>query len=228
MKSKPTACLLLPLCLTLSAYSNDPTQDMKLRMDQASAKFRGMTADVEYTTYTAVLDEKTAQSGDVVVEKSKRGDVRALLNFVKPDPESVSFDKHIVQVYYPKIKTVNVYDFGKQAEQVEQFIMIGFGTSGTELAKSYDMTVLGPETLSGQQVLRIQLVPRSDDVRKLLTKLELWVPQEGDPYPIQEKAYRPNKDYQLSVYSNLRINPPLAANAVELKLPSGVSRVFPK
>jgi len=228
MKPKPAAFVLLPLCLTLSAFSNDPLQDMKARMDQAAAKFNGMTADVEYVKYTDVLAEKTSQTGNLVIEKNKHGDVQALLNFTQPDPESVSFDKHIVRVYLPKIKTVNVYDFGKQAEQVEQFVMIGFGTSGTELAQSYDMAILGPDTVNGQKTTKIELVPRSADVKKYVTKIELWVPQEGDPYPIQEKVYQPSKDYQVSIYSNLRINPKLPPDAVKLKTPPDVKIVNQK
>ena len=226
MKTSPAA-LLVSFCLTLSAFSNDPVQDMKLRMDQAAARFHGMTADVQWISYTAALGDlgKDEQTGNIVILKNPHGEARALVNFIKPDAESFSFEKHTGRQYLPKSNTVNVYDLGKHADQVQQFIMIGFGTSGAELAKSYDMTFLGPDTVNGQETLKLELVPRSADVKKYVTKAELWVPKEGDPYPVQEKLYQPSKDYRISIYSNLRINPKLSSDAAQLKLPPGVKIV---
>ena len=38
-----------------------------------------------------------------------------------------------------------MFDLEKHGEQIDKFVMIGFGTSGAELAKDYDVTVLGAE-----------------------------------------------------------------------------------
>jgi hypothetical protein len=58
-------------------------------------------------------------------------------------------------------------------------------------------------------------------------KLELWIPVEGDPYPLREKNIEPSRDYRLVTYSELKINPPLQPNALQLNLPQGVKIEYP-
>ena len=58
--------------------------------------------------------------------------------------------------------------------------------------------------------------------------LELWIPEQGEPYPVREKISQPSGDYRLVTYSELKINPPnLKADALRLKLPSGVKTEYP-
>src|SRR5262249_44281119 len=94
--------------------------------------------------------------------------------------------------------------------------------SGAELAKSYEVKLTGAETLGGQAVTKLELLPKSADAKKYVAKIELWIPANGAPYPVQEKIYEPSGDYRLITYSDVKINPPLKADAVKLKVPSGV------
>jgi outer membrane lipoprotein-sorting protein len=107
--------------------------------------------------------------------------------------------------------------------------MIGFGTSGSELAKDYDMTVLGLEPLKGQpgKFIRMRLLPKSAEAKEYVKSLELWIAEQGDPYPVREKILAPSGDYRLVTYSDLKINPALKADALQLKLPPGVKTVYP-
>jgi len=116
-----------------------------------------------------------------------------------------------------------VYDLAKHGEQIDKFLMIGFGTSGMELAKDYDVTVLGTENGKGQSAIHLQLIPKDTQTRRdYVQKLELWIPSEGDPYPMREKIIEPSGDYRLVTYNDLKINPPLQPDALQLKLPPGV------
>jgi len=207
------------------AGPGDSLKDLKTRMDQASIQFKSMTAHVTWKTHVDSIDDNSAETGNVIMMKAQSGEVRALVEFIEPDRRFVHLEKTSLQIYYPKIKTVQVWDLGDQGEQVEQFVMIGFGTSGTSLAKDYDMTVLGAEAVKGQQTIpaiRLQLIPKSGKARELIKKLELWIPTQGDPYPIQEKISQSSGDYRLVIYSDLKINPPLKPDAVQLKVPPGV------
>ena len=81
--------------------------------------------------------------------------------------------------------------------------MIGFGTSGTELAKDYAMSVPGPETvkgLEGIKTIRLRLIPKAGEAREHIKQLELWIPESGDPYPLQEKISAPSGDFRLITY----------------------------
>jgi outer membrane lipoprotein-sorting protein len=115
----------------------------------------------------------------------------------------------------------------KHGPQLDKFVMIGFGTSGTEIATTYAVTILGSEQLNGQAATRLQLIPKSDEVKHYVQKLELWIPEQGDPYPVREKIFEPSGDYLLVTYSDLNINPALKPDALELKLRPGVKTEYP-
>ena len=204
--------------------------DLLQRLDNAASHFLSMSSTVTYLTHTDVIDENTTETGDLVMKKVAPGEVQGLINFTAPNPRSVTFEKRSVQIYYPKIKTVQVYDLEEHGEQLDKFLMKGFGTSGTELARDYSMTVLGTETLKdapGSQVIHLELIPKSGEARKYVKKLELWIPEQGDTYPFREKITEPSGNSRTMTYSNLSINPSLPPDALKLRLPRGVKTEHP-
>ncbi len=109
-------------------------------MDKAANEFKSMTAQVTYVTHTDVLNENTTETGTVTMKKVQPGRSTGAGGFYFAGPQDCNFEKRRVQEYLPKIKTLQVFDLDKHGEQLDKFFMIGFGTSGTELAKDYDVT----------------------------------------------------------------------------------------
>ena len=161
------------------------------------------------------------------MKKVQPGEVQSLVDFTSPDRKTITFEKRRIQEYLPRVKTLQVFDLAKHGEQVDKFIMIGFGTSGTELAKDYDVSMLGTENSQGQPTIHLQLIPKAPEAKQYVQKIELWIPERGDPYPVHEKILEPSGDYRLVTYSDLKINPPLPSDALKLKLPPGVQTVYP-
>jgi outer membrane lipoprotein-sorting protein len=219
-------CLGLVVPAALASGSDD-TQQVLARMDKAANDFKSMTAHVTYVTHTEVLNENDAETGSVTMKKVHAGEVQGLVDFTSPDRKTIAFEKRSVREYLPKIKTVQVFDLAKHGEQLDKFLMIGFGTSGSELAKDYDVTVLGTDNSQGQPAIHLQLIPKAADARRYVQKLELWVPEQGDPYPFHEKILEPSGDYRLVTYSDLTINPPLGSDALKLKVPADVKTEYP-
>ena len=200
------------------------------RLDHAASLFQSMSAQVTYVTHTEVLNEDATETGTVVMKKAGPGEVQGLINFTGADQRSVTFEKRSVQIYYPKINTLQIYDLEKHGEQLDKFLMIGFGTSGSELAKDYNMNVLGTEPVKGmpgKQAIHLELVPKSAEAREYVNKVELWIPQQGDPYPLREKITEPSGNSRTITYRDLKINLPLSADALKLKLPAGVKKEYP-
>src|SRR6266852_5349638 len=218
--------LLITATVRSSSSAASPLQEVLARMDKAASSFRAMSGHVTYVTHTGILNQDDKESGNVVMKKVAPGEVQGLIDFIEPDPRTVQFEARSLRIYYPKINTVNKWDLGKHGEQLDQFIMIGFGTSGTQLARDYSVKVLPAEKGSPQQAIatiRLELVPKDGEAAKYVKKLELWIPQTGDdPYPIREKISQSSDDYRLVSYSDLKINPPLKPDALRLKLPPGV------
>jgi len=219
-------CLILATPAAFAA-GNDSLQQVLARIDKAAKDFKSMTAQVTYVTHTEVLNENDTETGTITMKKVHAGEVQGLVDFTAPDRKTIAFEKRTAEEYLPKLKTVQVFDLTKHGEQIDKFIMIGFGTSGSELAKDYDMTVLGMENWNGQPSILLQLVPKTADARQYVQKLQLWIPAQGEPYPPHEKIFEPSGDYRLVTYTDLKINPPLAHDALKLKVPPGVETVHP-
>ncbi|MDQ2948658.1 MAG: outer membrane lipoprotein carrier protein LolA [Acidobacteriota bacterium] len=220
---------LLIMATGWAATPDRDLQDLLSRMDQAAGSFQAMSANVKYVTHTAVLDDNSEEGGSVLMKKVRANLVQGLIDFTTPDRRTVTIEQRKVQIYTPNMKTVQIFDLGKHGEQLDQFILIGFATSGTELARDYSMKFLGLEKALGEKTIRIELTPKSEQARDYLQKLDLWIPERpAQPYPIQEKIYQKSGDYRLVTYSEMKINPPLKPDALKLKLPAGVKTEYPQ
>jgi outer membrane lipoprotein-sorting protein len=219
-------CLILTGCGAVAA-PNDTLRQVLARMDQAAANFKSMTAQVSYVTHTDVLNEDDKESGVVTMKKVQPDEVQGRVDFTGPDAKIITFEKRKFQQYLPKIKTLQIYDLAKHGEQLDKFLMIGFGTSGMELAKDYDVSVLGTENDKDPSAIHLQLIPKDPDARQYVQKLELWIPSEGDPSPLREKIIEPSRDFRLVTYSGVKINPPLQPDVLQLKLPAGFKTEHP-
>lgn len=219
-------CLILAVPPMLAA-AGDTVQQVLTRMDKAASDFKAMTAQVTHVDHTDILNDDTTESGTVTMKKVQPGEVQGRVDFTVPDQKTITFEKRRIQEYLPKINTLQVFDLDKHGEQLDRFLMIGFGTSGIELAKDYDVTVLGTENIKGQSAIRLQLNPKAAEARQYVQKIELWIPEQGDPYPLREKIFEPSHDYRLVTYNDLKINPPLKPDALQLKLPPGVKIEHP-
>jgi outer membrane lipoprotein-sorting protein len=220
------------VCLVLAGpgvirAGTDSVQQVLARMDKAANDFKYMTAQVTYIEHTDILNDDSTQVGRVTMKKVQPGEVQGRVDFTLPDPKIITFEKRKFQEYYPKINTLQVFDLNKHGELLDRSIMIGFGTSGTELAKDYDVSVLGTEKVDDRSAIRLQLIPRAAEAKQYETKVELWIPDQGDPYPLRRKIYEPSKNYVLVTFSDIKINPPLKPDALELKLPAGFKTEHP-
>lgn len=196
------------------------------RIDSAGAGFHGMSAQLRRLSHTAVINEDTVDSGTVSLKRPKPRDMRMLVDFTQPDPKTIAFQGRKVEIYYPKIQTVQEFDVGQNKDLLNQFFLLGFGTSRADLQDSYNIRFLGHETLDGRPADQLELVPKNKAVSEHLKKFELWIADSG--YPIQQKFYLPGGDYMLMTYSDMKINPDLPDAALKLHVPKNVKREFPQ
>ncbi len=224
MKSRLT---VLFLGFTLSLSAAESLDSVLSRMDAAASGFRGVAAKLKKVTFTAIIDDTGVETGSVRLLRPSPGAVRMLIEFTEPDIKSVAFRDRKAEVFYPKMLTVQEYDLGKHRALVDQFLLLGFGTSGKALRKEYNLRVLGEETVSGTKTTRLELTPKSAQTRQHLKQVELWIADPGG-YPVQQKFVQPSGDHTTIVYTDLKVNPALTENDVRLNLPKGVKREFPQ
>jgi outer membrane lipoprotein-sorting protein len=201
-------------------------EDLLARMDRAAQEFRSLSAKMKRMQYTAVIDEKSETEGAMRIRRAKAGTV-GIVEFPAPDERTVFIAGKTAQIYYPKANTVEIYDTSKYVSNIDQFLLLGFGTTSAELNKAYTIRAAGTEMIGSVAATKLELTPKSAELKKLIAKIELWIP-EGQSNPVQEKLTEPSKNYELINYLDIKVNPPLPDSAFELKLPSGVKKVYPQ
>src|ERR1700747_1470588 len=139
------------------------------QIDREQGRFQSLTASIERTKVTVVVNDRSTESGQIEI----RRDGRMRIDLTSPDQKTILRDGDHFYVYTPKIRRVEEYALGKHRDLVDQLLLLGFGTSGESLKRSYLITLQGEETLTGQKVVRLELTPRSDDVRKQISKIDL-------------------------------------------------------
>ena len=213
--------------LAAGALSAATVQDVLSKMDQSASAFTSMSANLKKLTHTKVIDDTTEESGTILLRKTSPKNLQVMVSFTKPDERTVAFGGKKAEMFYPKLNTVQEYNLAGHGSLVEQFMLLGFGASGKDLAAAYEVKVAGEETVAGQKAVKLQLTPKAAAAREKLKHVELWM-ADGGAYPVQQKLLQPSGDYTIFTYSDVKINPALATDALKLKLPKGVKRETPQ
>ena len=206
-------------------FASPLTLDEVLKqMDHEQGQFQSLTASMERTKVTVVVNDHSTESGQIEV----RRDGKMRIDLIAPDQKTILRDGDHIYVYTPKIRRVEEYDLSKHRNLVDQLLLLGFGTSGESLKKSYLITLQGEEPLNGQKVVRLELTPRSDDVRKQISKINLWL-NEANWLPAQQQFFETGSgDYSIIRYLNVARNVAISDARFRAAWPKGVTRVKPQ
>jgi outer membrane lipoprotein-sorting protein len=227
---------MIVLCVLVTALpgtlrAQDSSLDSVLKkMDTAAASFRTTQAEFEWDRYEKVINEvDDIQSGTIYyrrVGKEAKKDIEMKADIVKPDRKYVLFSEGKIRMYLPKPDQVTVYDSGKNRSDYETYLVLGFGGSGEDLRKAFEVTYLGQETISGVATAKLQLIPKSEKVRGTFKQILLWIdPDRG--ISVQQQFFEPQGDYRLAKYSSIRINEKIPDEVFKLKTTSKTQTISP-
>jgi outer membrane lipoprotein-sorting protein len=198
----------------LHAQSDPNLQKTLSAMDTAAANFRSAQANFVWEQYFKVVNDKDLQAGAVYYRRSGK-EIQMMADLSDP-PKQVLFSNGKVQVYEPKLKRVTSYEAGKNREAVESFLVLGFGGSGRDMLKSFDVKFAGSESVGGVNTSKLELVPKSERVRNIFAKIWLWIdPARG--VSVQQQFLEPSGDYRLAKYTDIKVNQKIADSAFKLK-----------
>jgi outer membrane lipoprotein-sorting protein len=207
-----------------SPQTNWTLDNILKQMDVQAGGFQSLTADLERTKVTVVVNDKSTESGQIIV----RRDDKMRIEVTQPDARTILRDGDNFSIYNPKIHRVEEYNLGKKKSVVDQFLLLGFGTSGSSLKESYTVTLQGEETLDNRKVLRLELLPKTEEVRKQLSKIQLWL-DESTWLPVQQQFFETGSgDYFIIRYRNINRNVRIPDNEFKPHWPHGTTRVQPQ
>ncbi len=218
------ACLLLSAASSAQENVRWTTESVLNRMDKSASDFRSLTADIEHIKYTDVVKDTSTETGQIFV----RRDQKMRIDFTKPDPRVILRTGDSLFVYTPKINRVEEYNLGKNRSLVDQYVLLGFGTKSQNMQKSYDVALTGEEEMEQHKTFLLALTPRSEDVRKQITKIQMWI-DSSSWLPVQQKFFEAGSgDYFLFKYSNMMKNLKISDSKFKPDWPKNATRVKPR
>jgi outer membrane lipoprotein-sorting protein len=191
------------------------------RMNDAAKNLKTLSADLEYTKVTVLVDDKSTETGRLYYGKSKK---EILINITKPEAKTVLFRKNKAEIFLPKINQIQEYDLEERSSLVEQFFLLGFGTETDKLKKDYDLKFVTEEELDGDTTAVLELTPRSEKTAAQLTKIQLWVSEESW-LPVQQKFFEPGGDYFVARYTAVKVNRRLPSSTFQIPAAQDAKRV---
>jgi outer membrane lipoprotein-sorting protein len=206
------------------------------KMDAAAASFRTTQADFEWNRYEKVIDEiDTIQRGTIYYRRSGKEiemmiDIKkegGSLDQLKSEPKFVLFSGGKIRMYQPKPDQVTVYDLGKNSSDFESYLVLGFGGSGQDLVKAFDVTYQGPETINDVPTAKLHLIPKSERVRNNFKQMLLWIDLDRG-ISVQQQFFEPQGDYRLAKYSSIRVNEKINDDVFKLKTTSKTQTISPR
>jgi outer membrane lipoprotein-sorting protein len=193
------------------------------RMKDASKGLQTVSANLEYTKVTVLVDDKSTQSGQFYFRKGKTPDIR--IDFQKPEPKVLLLRKNKGEIYLPKINQIQEYNLEQKGDILQEFWLLGFGTDTSELKKVYNVKYLEEEDIGGDTNVVLELTPRKQNVAAQISKIQLWVSEESW-LPTQQKFFESGGDYAIARYSGVKVNwKKLPPSTFELKAPATAKRV---
>jgi len=207
------------------------------KMDDAAVSFHTLQADFEWDSYEKVIDEiDEIQKGTIYYRRNgKEIEMMAVVKMagsdpakLKPETKYVLFSNGKISMYQPKPDQVTVYDLGKNRVDWETYVVLGFGGSGQDLVKAFDVTYVGPKIIDDVATAELDLIPKSDKVRNNYNKIVLWIDLDKG-ISRQQQFFSPQGDYRLTKYKNIELNAKKIPDDVfKLKTTSKTQTLSPK
>jgi outer membrane lipoprotein-sorting protein len=205
------------------AASDSGLEKVLAKMDETAAKFRTAQANFTWTTFNSVVNEESGRQTGKIYFQRDENETEMAADIDPPEAQQVIFSRGKIRRYQSRTDVVDEYDSGSHREEFETFLVLGFGSSGNDMRKSFDITYGGEEKVDGTDTVRLELVPKSDKIKQHFPKIILWInPQNG--ILIQQKLMETDGDYRLAKYSGIKLGQKIPSKMFQLKT-SGKTKV---
>ena len=215
--------VFLALSLLLQQQQTPTLESVLKKMDAAAANFQTTQADFVWDQYQKVVDETDTQKGTVYYRRAGK-EIEMMAEIKEPDRKFVLYKDGKLQVYQPKLEQVMVYP---ASGNLESYLVLGFGGSGQDLTKSFEVSYQGEETIDGIRTAKLQLIPKGEKARGYFPKILLWIDLSRG-VSVQQQLMQGQGDYRLAKYSAVRLNGKIGNEVFQLKTTKKTQFVSPR
>ena len=221
-----TAAWLLAAGLPVAHAQGRPAWTLEgvlRQLDETAKDFHSLSADVERTKVTVVVNDRSTETGTILV----RGD-KMVLDLKAPDARTILRTGDSLYIYTPGLKRVEEYNLGKNRALVDQFLLLGFGTEGKQLEKGYLVALLKEDKIDDRKTIELELTPKSQGVRNQIAKIQIWL-DESSWLPVQQEFYEAGSgDYSIVKYSKVVRNAGIPEPEFKPHWPKGTEKIKPQ
>jgi len=191
------------------------------QLNAASARFTSAQADLRQELFTKAVRDTETQTGQIYFIR-RSGATQMGMKMLPPDAKPGTPPMEIIEFKDGKFRVYDtgpnqLHEFsatGKNQAFAETFMTLGFGGSGTDLAKAWAITDQGPEQMSDGsrtvQVEKLDLVSKDAAIRNNFSHITIWVdPTRGvslKQVSFEAAGGTPTGDTRTVFYSNIRLN----------------------
>lgn len=212
--------LIGSLSVVLPALAADDLAAVLSKLDASSAKFKSAQAEItsENTQTQPILDTDT-QTGTILFERES-GQLQMALHLKtdngRPAEKDVIYAGGLLKFYEPMQKRMTIFKAGNNQSQADTILTIGFGGSGKDLQKSWEVAYAGVEKVDGKSTVKLDLIPKDKGMRNNFPKVSLWVDMETG-IAVRQQFFDASGNYRIASYRNIKLNAPVPAKAFEVK-----------
>jgi len=228
----PAIVAVLALTAIITARAADDLNNLDkviARLDASAKTFTSAQADIVWDNIqTQPVPDKDSQTGTVLFARGKDGQMQVAVHIKtdngKPLQKDLSYTGGIGKMYEPAIKQMQVFKVGDKSGQLETFLTLGFGGSGQDLKKNWEIASAGTEAVNGVQAAKLQLVPHDPALAKTTPKVLLWIDLDKG-VALKQQRFDSTGNYVVFIYSNIELNKKVPSGAFEIKTASGTQIV---
>ena len=218
--------LALGVCLFASGAmaraqsgSNAQLDKVLAQMDAASAKFHSAQANFQWDQFELVVNSTDTQAGTIYFLRSgantqMAADIETADG--QPAKKTLVFSDGVLKFFQPSIDQMTVFRAGNKQQQYESYLTLGFGGSGSDLKKSWNITYQGMVAIDGVQTAKLDLVSKSEAVRNNFSHVTIWV----DPtraISLKQILFEPSGDTRTSYFRNIQYNKQIPSSVFKIK-----------
>lgn len=204
---------------------NADLQKVLTQMDAASAKFQSAQADLIADQYTAVVQSHDIQKGTIAFRRAA-GATEMVMHIKtdndQPAVKDVLYKGTEIDFYQPSLKQETILS---ASADNEKYLSLGFGGSGKDLARDWNIAYQGTETIDGIDTAKLDLTPKGAPSNQF-SHITIWIdPKRG--LSLRQQIFQDGGDYRIANYSNIRLNS-LPDSAFSLQIAPGTQKVYHK
>ena len=199
----------------------DRLKSVLVQMDAGSAKFQSAQADLRQELFSKVVHDTEKQTGQVYFIR-KGSAMQMGLRMLPPDAKPgdqpaqiVEFKDNKARLFNPGTNQVDEFTASGKNQALAQTLMtLGFGGSGSDLAKAWTITDQGSEQMSdgskAVDVEKLDLKPKDASIANNYSHITIWVDPTRDislkQISFEASGGAPTGDTRTVFYTNIRLN----------------------